>query len=124
MDLLIDTQSLVWVSLGSSRLGPHAREAMTSGEATLLVSAVTAWEFADLNRRKRFGNDLPLGPLLDRLRARVIDYPAEAWRMADGLPDLHRDPVDRMLIAHAIHADMTLVTADEMIRRYPVRSLW
>lgn len=34
------------------------------------------------------------------------------------------DPVDRMLIAHAIHADLTLVSADETMRRYPVRSLW
>jgi PIN domain nuclease of toxin-antitoxin system len=36
----------------------------------------------------------------------------------------HGDPVDRMLIAHALHAGLTLVTADETIRRYPVPTIW
>jgi PIN domain nuclease of toxin-antitoxin system len=43
---------------------------------------------------------------------------------ADSLPDIHRDPVDRMLIAHAIAAGLVLVTADRQIDRYPVRTLW
>lgn len=61
---------------------------------------------------------------MDRLEAVVLPLPQEVWMLAEGLPDLHRDPIDRMLIAHAIHADLTLVTADEVIRRYPVRTLW
>lgn len=54
----------------------------------------------------------------------VIDYPAEAYHVADSLPDIHRDPVDRMLIAHALHAGLPIVTADATIRRYPVRTIW
>lgn len=124
MATLIDTQALVWVAIGSPRLSDAAREALTDGAARLCVSAVTAYEFADLNRRARFGVDLPLRELLERLEAEVLDFPAGAWVIAEALPDLHRDPVDRMLVAHAIHADMTLLTADATMRRYPVRSLW
>ncbi|WP_368039917.1 PIN domain-containing protein [Sphingomonas bacterium] len=53
-----------------------------------------------------------------------MPLPLDIWRLLATMPMLHRDPVDRMLIAHAIHDNLTLVTADAMIRRYPVRSLW
>ena len=51
-----------------------------------------------------------------------FDFPLHAY--AESLPLIHRDPFDRMLIAQALHHDMTLVTSDETIRRYPVRTLW
>jgi PIN domain nuclease of toxin-antitoxin system len=120
--LLIDTQAIVWIATAPEKLSAAAREALE--RETLFVSAVTAFEFADLNRRERFDADLPLSPLLERLGATALDYPAGAWSIATALPDLHRDPVDRMLIAHAIHADLTLVTADSTIHRYPLRWLW
>jgi PIN domain nuclease of toxin-antitoxin system len=40
------------------------------------------------------------------------------------LPDVHRDPFDRVLIAQAIVGGLVLVTPDESIRQYPVRTLW
>ncbi len=124
MALLFDTHALVWFGLGDRRFGPEALAAITSGREVILVSAVTAYEFADLNRRGRFKADLPLEEALASLEARVIDFPGECWSIAAGLPPIHRDPVDRMLIAHAIHAGCALVTADATIRSYPVRTIW
>jgi PIN domain nuclease of toxin-antitoxin system len=40
------------------------------------------------------------------------------------LPQLHGDPFDRMLVAQAVVEDLDLVTGDETLRSYPVRSLW
>jgi PIN domain nuclease of toxin-antitoxin system len=40
------------------------------------------------------------------------------------LPDLHRDPVDRMLIGHAIAIGETIITSDATMRAYPVKTLW
>jgi len=40
------------------------------------------------------------------------------------LPDVHRDPFDRIMIAQAIVEDLSLVSADLMFERYPVRLLW
>ena len=40
------------------------------------------------------------------------------------LPDLHRDPFDRMLVAQAIVGGLVLVTPDGPIWQYPVRTLW
>lgn len=121
---LIDTHALVWAALGDRRLSQTAAETLTDPHADLIVSAATACEFADLNRRGRFEVDLPLRPILDRLKAVVIDLPAACWSLMDGLPRLHRDPVDRMLIAHAMHEDHILITSDATIQKYPVRWLW
>lgn len=75
-------------------------------------------------RRVRSGADLPLQPLLDVLEAEEVDLPSRCWTIADRLPDHHRDPVDRMLIAHAILDDHELLTSDVTIKAYPVRTLW
>jgi PIN domain nuclease of toxin-antitoxin system len=120
---LIDTQTLVWFGMNSDRLSPTVRQTLLSEHSILSISAVVAYEFADLSRRGRFGADLDLDEILTLLSANILDYPAPAWRIAAGLPDIHRDPVDRMLIAHALCADMTLVTADATMRRYPVKLL-
>lgn len=122
--LLLDTHAILWIATAPERIPAAARREIELQEDALRISAVTAWEYSELNDRLRFGHDLPLGPIVDRLKAEIIDFPADAWRLAGSLPPLHRDPVDRMLIAHALQADLSLITADATIRRYPVRTLW
>jgi PIN domain nuclease of toxin-antitoxin system len=39
------------------------------------------------------------------------------------LPDLHRDPFDRMLVCQAIQRNLTFVTVDSKIQAYPVKVL-
>ena len=124
MTYLIDTQALAWIGTGSGRLSRRAVATLLDADNELFVSAVTAFEFVDLNMRGRFDADLPFHAIVDRLGASLLDYPAEAYRILPLLPLIHRDPVDRMLIAHAVHADLTLITADTDMREYPVRSLW
>ena len=80
----------------------------------------------------RVHHDAPLtGRTIDRVEAvaemldlELLDLPANLWRRVESLPDIHGDPVDRMLIAHAIQAGLTLVTADRTMRKYPVPTLW
>ena len=124
MRLLLDTQILVWVPLNDRRLSSPAREAIRSPLNSLHVSAAAAFEFADLQTRRRFPIHEPIDFLAELMGFSVIDFPADAWQVAAKLPDLHRDPVDRMMIAHAIAGDFTLITADKLVRRYPVRTLW
>nr|WP_320193506.1 type II toxin-antitoxin system VapC family toxin [uncultured Desulfobacter sp.] len=40
------------------------------------------------------------------------------------LPDLHKDPFDRLLIAQALNNNCSLVTKDEIIKRYNVKTFW
>jgi PIN domain nuclease of toxin-antitoxin system len=122
--LLLDTQALVWVPLGDRRLSASAAAAIQDSSNSLHVSAVTAFEFVDLQKRRRFPIHDSIEAVAALIGFSIIDFPADTWRIAATLPDVHRDPVDRMMIAHAIAGDFTLVTADRTIRAYPVKSIW
>ncbi len=121
--ILADTHVLVWLMSSDRRLPDAARDALLV-DSRLAISAVTAWEYSDLHQRGRLKSALPLAGLIDGLSLSVEPFPSDAWVIASRLPDLHRDPVDRMLIAHALTIEATLATADEKIRRYPVQLLW
>jgi PIN domain nuclease of toxin-antitoxin system len=40
------------------------------------------------------------------------------------LPETHKDPFDRMLVCQALVHGMCILTPDELIQQYPVRTLW
>lgn len=124
LDFLIDTHVLVWVSEDSSRLSRDARAAIVEPRNRLWLSAVTAWEFADLRARHRLPEVADLDTLIRIMRLTTLDVPADIWRRAAALPYHHGDPMDRMLVAHAIEIDMTLITADITIQGYPLKTLW
>lgn len=114
----------MWIGSGSTRLPAHVRDRILDIDTPLFVSAVTAWEFVDLEDRARLPQGVSFPAIIDRLEAKLLDFPADAWKIVRNLPKLHLDPVDRMLIAHAMHADLPLCTADATMRAYPVKSFW
>jgi PIN domain nuclease of toxin-antitoxin system len=118
--LLLDTHIIVWMATGDPRLKLVDRTVLKDPSFRLCVSSVVAFELTDLQQRGRIAMIEPLDFLQANMGFDLIDFPASAWRIASTLPDIHRDPVDRMLIAHAMAENMTLVTADANIRRYPV----
>lgn len=105
---------------GDTRLRPEWIEAISDEAASLCVSAAVAFEYSDLQQRRRLPVTETIAEFLERFDCEVEALPADCWRRAGSLPPIHRDPVDRMLVAHALEAGMTLVTADANIRRYPV----
>ena len=125
MALLLDTQILVWIGNDDPRLSSRViSEVIDNISSRNFVSVVVACEFTELHRRSRFGDGPTLAELLRRLQADVLPLPGDCWKTVELLPNVHRDPVDRMLVAHAIHADLTVVSADRAIRDYPVKTLW
>jgi PIN domain nuclease of toxin-antitoxin system len=117
---LLDTHAIVWMAAGDPRLKRIDQAALLDAARPLLVSAVVAFELADLQQRGRIAMTESLDFLRERMNFDLADLPASCWRIAEQLPPIHRDPVDRMLIAHALAEGMTLATADANIRRYPV----
>ena len=123
MRLLLDTQILVWMINGDSRLKSVWLDGMFHPDTDLCVSAVIACEYTELLLRRRLPVDEGLAELIDRFALTLLDFPGRGWQLLSTLPAIHRDPVDRMLVAHAIVDGMTLVTADANLWRYPVDCL-
>jgi PIN domain nuclease of toxin-antitoxin system len=122
--LLLDTQILIWLPAADKRLKRPIVEIILDGETDLFVSAVTAWEYSDLRKRKRVSAPDAISDLQRELGFTLLDLPAGVWADIENLPEIHTDPTDRMLISHCRLAELTLVTSDSKIREYPVETLW
>src|SRR5262245_9772484 len=97
--LLLDTQILVWMVTGDRRLSTEWIAGLTNPESSLHVSVVVAFEYSELQQRKRIPVDETMDELIERFDFAVEGFPADCWRIAAQLPPIHRDPVDRMLVA-------------------------
>ena len=128
MRLLLDTCTFLWLIGGSNQLSQRARDAFADPANEVFLSAASVWEIAVKHRLGRL--PLPSSPDLfvpaQRAAHGIEPLPIdeEAALHIARLPDPHRDPFDRMLVAQALVGGLTLVTPDEAIRQYPARTLW
>jgi PIN domain nuclease of toxin-antitoxin system len=123
VDLLLDTNALLWALADDPRLG-RARAALAEPGNRVYVSAVCAWEMAikvglgKLRVPPDLASWLPaeleaadFTPLaIDLRHALAVEY----------LPRHHADPFDRLLLAQATVEHLTLVTGDAQLERYAV----
>lgn len=128
MRILTDTHCWLWSFLAPDRLSDAAREALASGENEVIFSSASAWEIAIKHSLGKLG--LPLPPL-DYIPRRCAETGMRTMSIevnhavrAGELPLHHRDPFDRVLIAQAQLDNLTLMTADEQLRRYDVALFW
>jgi PIN domain nuclease of toxin-antitoxin system len=122
--LLLDTQILVWLPTNDYRLPKDISQLLANPNNIIMVSGVIAFEYGDLQKRGRLPLRESFDELADSIDFELVDFPAEAWAIAPQLPHIHGDPVDRMLVAHALVSDATILTADANIRRYPVKTIF
>ena len=127
---LIDTHVLIWMDADDARLGRKTRAALDRalGGQTLAASAISYWETALLQSKRR----VRIGPPLavwrqDQLQAGLVEIPIDGGIgiQAAALPGFHGDPADRIIVASAIAHDAILVTADERILGWkgPLRTM-
>lgn len=122
MKLLLDTHLLLWAAGMPDRLSAAALVAIEDGENELLFSPASLWEVAI--KRGLGREDFQVDPRL--LRRGLLDngygelpITGEHAVSVDGLPPIHKDPFDRLLVAQSIVEGITLLTTDEMVAQYP-----
>jgi len=122
MKLLLDTHVLLWAAGQPDRLSADARALLEDPENELLYSSASLWEIA-IKRglgRDDFQVDVRL------LRRGLLDNGYHELAITgihavavDGLPPIHKDPFDRILIAQSMVEGILLLTADPLVARYP-----
>lgn len=123
MRLLLDTHAVIWFTGDPDELAPEARAAIV-GASVVAVSAASVWE---ISTKTALGK---LRPPVDDLPEELSEWGfellpitrAHAWAVG-GLPLLHRDPFDRMLVVQAQLEGLTIVTRDPGITQYQVSAL-
>ena len=118
--LLLDTCAVL--RLANGEFGKFSRSAMNAmREADVLyVSPISEWEIS--LKWKQGGIELPVEPrmlmrkVIDAYSLSIIPLSEEVMFRATELPDIHKDPADRFIIATAMLGNMVVVTTD---RRFP-----
>ena len=128
MKVLLDTHVFLWWVADSSELSPRAREVISDGESQLFLSAASGWEIAIKTRLGKLRLPDHLEAFIsEQLAANVIEVLPVSMHHAlhtYTLPDHHRDPFDRMLVAQAKLENLPILTADQQIASYPVQVIW
>ena len=123
MNLLLDTRVLLWAIGQPERLDETAREAIREARNQVVVSAASAWEIAMKRALGKLRFDADLAEVLDTVGFDALPVGLEHARVAGDLPEVHRDPFDRMLVAQAQVEALTLVTRDPVFAGYDVATL-
>lgn len=121
--LLLDTHVLLWANEAPERLSTEAVAALEDPAEDLLVSSVSVAEIEIKRRLGKLAIEHSCETLRSRLGATWLDLTAAHAMALRGLPTLHADPFDRLLIAQAMTEGCTLVTSDEKVLAYPVATL-
>jgi PIN domain nuclease of toxin-antitoxin system len=122
---LLDTHTLVWGVTIPERLPARVQEILAAGE--IKASVVSYWE---LVLKKGRQTAVVLQPLawweryVTRQSVEVVPIRVDHVDRLDGLPEWHRDPFDRMLVAQSLAEGLTLVTKDANLARYGVPLVW
>ena len=128
MRVLLDTHVFVWWLVDDVRLSDESRRVLADTANELFLSVASAYEIAVKAARGRLTLPEPVETYLpSRLRATrcaSLDIGLGHVVRAGSLPDIHRDPWDRLLVAQGQIEGLPIVTGDPVIARYDVDVIW
>ena len=126
MRYLLDTCALIWLGMGGGDLSADARRRITAASA-LHYSSISTWEIARLMQEKKvfIPNDAVgfVEDLREQYGLDAIPPTDDIMILAAQLPDFHKDPADRIIIATSLAYNLTIVTGDSKFPQYGVRTI-
>ena len=128
MSFLLDTHALVWWLEGDERFPASLKDELYSRKPLIHISTVSFWE---ISIKRSIGKwvdlTLPTSTIWESALAqgfRVLPISPDHLTHLERLPFHHRDPFDRLLIAQALSAGLTILTRDTQFAPYAVPQRW
>jgi len=121
---LLDTHVLIWLSSDKKLVPADILARLRNPENILFVSSASLWEIAIKQNLGKLTASMDMSSVLQSHRMQELPVTSQYVEIIRTLPLHHRDPFDRMLVAQAQMEGLTLISADQRMRRYDVRVLW
>lgn len=125
---LLDTHVFLWAIDSVEKLSERSTAILKDQSSELFLSRASYWEIClKISKGKlklRRGWEKYLERERKRNRFQWLDISSRHCEGILTLPEIHRDPFDRMLISQAVGEGLTLITCDDLIARYEVDVLW
>jgi PIN domain nuclease of toxin-antitoxin system len=127
--LLLDTCSLLWLVSQQTSLSLAAKNAIMKNSDSLFISAISVFEIGIKYKKGLLIFPMSIESWLQQVMElhgiTVLSIDHEIALQATQLPELHRDPADRIIIATAINQQLSIITPDQHIRAYTqVNTIW
>jgi PIN domain nuclease of toxin-antitoxin system len=128
MKVLLDSHTFLWLAESPAHLSPEAHEICRSAQNTILLSLVSLWELQIKTQLGKLRLSMPLQITLhEQQRVNNIQLlaisPAHIFAL-ESLPNYHRDPFDRLLIAQSLAEGLPILSRDSVLAQYPAHVIW
>jgi PIN domain nuclease of toxin-antitoxin system len=123
MRILLDSHALLWWAGDPERLAPSARAAIEDPENEIHVSAASLWEIGLKAAKGKLRLPVDFEEILGRNGINSLALTARHAMESVGLPPIHGDPFDRVLVAQCRVEDMILASRDAILASYGIRIL-
>ncbi|MCC2624893.1 MAG: hypothetical protein K0R14_766 [Burkholderiales bacterium] len=119
MKLLLDTHVLLWVSQDHPNLAKQAKELIIDGNNYVYFSTASIWEIMIKKRVSKLDINIKTF-VADLYKMNIFELPIEIEHILklEELPNHHKDPFDRILIAQALAEPVKLITHDQALLAY------
>lgn len=130
LTIVLDTCALLWWSLDPDEFSPKAKAAIDrmEREKNGITPAIAIWEIAIKVKNKKLDLGIPLDIYLKRLKqsdvVKIFAVDEDVFVTSVNLEWLHRDPVDRIMVALAMYQNCPIVTRDKEIRKFYDNTIW
>jgi len=128
MDVLLDTNAFLrWVE-DDPALSKKARATIASADNDILISMVVPWELTIKSGLGKIRLAQPVGRYVaSHIKAngfRLLGIDLDEVALLESLPQHHRDPFDRLLIAQAKVRKLPVISADRAFSEYGIKRIW
>ena len=127
MKYLLDTHLVLWGLTKDARLPERVLRLMQSPSDRVFVSMASVWEVAI--KHKKHSVEMPISSIdllryLQTFRSGILPIKPAHITATESLPDIHKDPFDRLLIAQALSEPMRFLTHDDTLTPYSELVEW
>jgi PIN domain nuclease of toxin-antitoxin system len=130
LSLILDTCALLWWSLDPDEFSDTAKIAIEKMEQEKngITPSMAIWEIAIKVKNKKLDLGVPFDIYLAALKqsdvVQIMPVDEDVLVKSVNLRWLHRDPVDRIMVAMALGRDCSIITRDNEIRDFYSKSIW
>lgn len=127
MQLLIDTHVILWFQASNNKLSAAAKQLIENVDNQCYISMASLWEMSIKIALGKLQIGTDYNSFYNYLLTnhfKILNIESAHLNILINLPHHHKDPFDRLLIAQAITDNLTIISADQRFKSYPVNVIW
>lgn len=124
--ILVDTHALIWFMFDDSQLSANALSRIKS-EDKVYVSVASLWEISikqSLGKLNITNSICDIAEKCEEADISILTIEPKHLDHIKKLPDIHKDPFDRLIVSQAITENLPIVSKDGIIPQYGITTIW